>query len=322
MKETKKQKEKIAKVMHEFKKGELHIGKSDKIVKNPKQAVAIALSQAHTSKKMVHGGEVDKTITVEIYGGKKINYTDSEIQEMIDEIDMYMSSDNLPKWIIQSRKNGNINFPKDKKGVLEFLNKIKDSKNDVYINVDSTIPPFKHYIKMANGGGVEKDFKFNYMMLDRLQSDNDYYLKHPDEQNLWAGSVDKQISEMKKLWNELPKDKKPEWLSMEDILEYEKKMKKNYANGGLVEKQKTKKNDKYFIREEYDSNGNKYNAVNLSYETGLKDIEYYKKDKSYVYENGVFYKKSTGNLSMIFRESKLYSEGGDIGECYYTIGGL
>ena len=37
---------KVAKVMHEFKEGNLHIGKSDKIVTNPKQAIAIALSEA------------------------------------------------------------------------------------------------------------------------------------------------------------------------------------------------------------------------------------------------------------------------------------
>ena len=36
---------KVAKVMHEFKVGELHIGKSDTIVTNPKQAIAIALSE-------------------------------------------------------------------------------------------------------------------------------------------------------------------------------------------------------------------------------------------------------------------------------------
>lgn len=36
---------KIAQVMHEFKEGELHIGTSDKIVTNPKQAIAIALSE-------------------------------------------------------------------------------------------------------------------------------------------------------------------------------------------------------------------------------------------------------------------------------------
>jgi Family of unknown function (DUF6496) len=43
-------KKKIAKVMHEFKHGELHSGKSDKIVTNPKQAIAIALSEAEDLK--------------------------------------------------------------------------------------------------------------------------------------------------------------------------------------------------------------------------------------------------------------------------------
>jgi len=37
---------KIGKVMHEFGKGELHSGKGGKVVKNPKQAVAIAISEA------------------------------------------------------------------------------------------------------------------------------------------------------------------------------------------------------------------------------------------------------------------------------------
>ena len=37
---------KVAKVMHEFKDGDLHVGKSNDIVTNPKQAIAIALSEA------------------------------------------------------------------------------------------------------------------------------------------------------------------------------------------------------------------------------------------------------------------------------------
>jgi hypothetical protein len=44
-------KKKISKVMKEFKKGELNIGKSAKKVKSKKQAIAIALSQAGKSKK-------------------------------------------------------------------------------------------------------------------------------------------------------------------------------------------------------------------------------------------------------------------------------
>jgi len=42
-------KHKIKKVMHQFKEGELHSGGSDRTVKNPKQAVAIALSEARQS---------------------------------------------------------------------------------------------------------------------------------------------------------------------------------------------------------------------------------------------------------------------------------
>ncbi len=47
---TKKEK-KVKKVMREYKKGELSIGKSDKKVKNRKQAIAIALREAGIKKK-------------------------------------------------------------------------------------------------------------------------------------------------------------------------------------------------------------------------------------------------------------------------------
>lgn len=50
MKATKKQQAKIGKVMHEFKTKGLHSGKGGKVVKNPKQAIAIALSEAKLSK--------------------------------------------------------------------------------------------------------------------------------------------------------------------------------------------------------------------------------------------------------------------------------
>lgn len=39
-------KKKIGKVMGEYKEGTLHSGKGGKVVKNPKQAIAIAISEA------------------------------------------------------------------------------------------------------------------------------------------------------------------------------------------------------------------------------------------------------------------------------------
>ena len=41
---------KVSKVMKEFKTGSLHSGKGGKVVKSPKQAIAIALSEAKMSK--------------------------------------------------------------------------------------------------------------------------------------------------------------------------------------------------------------------------------------------------------------------------------
>jgi len=68
------------------------------------------------------------------------------------------------------------------------------------------------------------DEKFPYMMLSRLQQDCEYFLNHGNrcEKHLWAGNVVDHIAEMKELhaWMQ----EKPEWLTMDQINEYEKQM--------------------------------------------------------------------------------------------------
>ena len=51
MKKMSKAQKKVGKVMGEYKEGTLHSGKGGKVVTNPKQAVAIALSEAGIAKK-------------------------------------------------------------------------------------------------------------------------------------------------------------------------------------------------------------------------------------------------------------------------------
>lgn len=66
--------------------------------------------------------------------------------------------------------------------------------------------------------------KFEYMMLDRLRCDCEYYLGWGNRcpRHLWAESEEAQIAEMKKLYKLLII--KPEWISMRDIKRYEKQM--------------------------------------------------------------------------------------------------
>lgn len=82
--------------------------------------------------------------------------------------------------------------------------------------------------KLKNKKTESKDnegSEYDYMLLDRLKQDCEYFLGNGNraEKHLWAGNVDDQIAKMKELYNKLPE--KPEWLSMEDIENYEKEMK-------------------------------------------------------------------------------------------------
>ena len=72
---------------------------------------------------------------------------------------------------------------------------------------------------------LSRDDTFRYMMLDRLKTDCNYFLGNGNrnEKHLWAGDVDKQIKLMKDLYNSF--EEKPEWISMEDIENFEKQMK-------------------------------------------------------------------------------------------------
>ena len=84
-----------------------------------------------------------------------------------------------------------------------------------------TINRYKQYIQQQGW-----DNQFWYMLLSRMRMDCDYFLGNGQlyGNHLWAGNVVDQIGYMKALRKDFPEDGKPEWLTMEQILDYEKKM--------------------------------------------------------------------------------------------------
>lgn len=70
------------------------------------------------------------------------------------------------------------------------------------------------------------DITFRYMLLDRMRSDCDYFLGYGRfyANHLWAGNVVNQIGYMKALWESFPAGMKPEWLTMKQIINFEKQM--------------------------------------------------------------------------------------------------
>lgn len=80
--------------------------------------------------------------------------------------------------------------------------------------------------------------EYKYQLLDRLRTDCDYYLGNGNRQDkyLWAGNVKDQIAKMKELYNSFSDKDKPEWISMEDIDNYEKEMTNKLTESAALDK--------------------------------------------------------------------------------------
>jgi len=68
--------------------------------------------------------------------------------------------------------------------------------------------------------------RFRYMMLSRMKSDCDYYLGNGNRyaDHLWAGTEEKQIANMKALWDTFDSEDKPEWLTKDELKEYARQL--------------------------------------------------------------------------------------------------
>ena len=73
---------------------------------------------------------------------------------------------------------------------------------------------------------IQRDSTFRYRLLSRLQQDCEYYLGYGNRHKraLWANDEKQQIQTMIALHNSFPEGEKPEWLTMNEIKEYQRRM--------------------------------------------------------------------------------------------------
>lgn len=218
----------------------------------PGNGVAIESYEVEEDPEEYEGGFGYKSLgNYEEPDGFDLNFTDEEvatwaknflgINDNIKEsvIDVkYIGKDDWDRHIVKDPKTGK--FYGDVN--LTTVGKDKDLSNASWHTYSGNDPydgepemPIGDDIKfnIVNPDAIPSDYqRFEYSLLSRLESDCKYFLGNGNGnvKDLWAGSVDKQIAKMKELYNQL--EEKPEWITMEDIDNYEKQMKEFVPNKG------------------------------------------------------------------------------------------
>lgn len=172
------------------------------------------------------------------YFGKISHTVLDDIKEMVKEklgIGEILKKlkDNATEYLTESFTNDSLKYGRD--AAKKFKNDFdvaspQETANMFGKNVNDNGKIYKPTIKEEfNQSEIDfifssKDEKYPYMMLSRLKSDCDYYLGagNKADKHLWALNPKDQIAYMRAIYDRL--EEKPEWLTSEQIDEYEKKM--------------------------------------------------------------------------------------------------
>lgn len=134
-----------------------------------------------------------------------------------------------------------------KEAILHIVNDFNENANlkDKYSNLEEYIT------ETLKSEQRENPRKFDYMMLDRLRSDCDYFLGNGNGYlgHLYYKDIDRHIEEMKKIYESFSEQEKPEWISLQEIENYRDKM-----NEKLKEHIFEKQDYKYIIKCDLGSN--------------------------------------------------------------------
>lgn len=165
----------------------------------------------------------NKSLSMSIY--ESLNESKDNSQEILDKIHSYIND--AEKKLKTDPKKA-MNLAKRAKKLAEANKKMLEKKeSSLYGNINGFISNIeKHYLKESNEDILRRGDEFRYQLLDRLKQDCEYFLGNGNraEKHLWAGNVKDQIQTMKDLYNSFSDDMKPEWISLEDINNYEKEM--------------------------------------------------------------------------------------------------
>lgn len=160
----------------------------------------------------------------------------SKEKEVMDKIELRYKGmagmgNDVPIYIDQNDKYwGNLNRNEEGKPELhEYDISMEDYDNwkEVLANkprIEEVYPGIE--IKIISDFERNETLRFNYMLLDRLRQNCKYYLgfRYRSKNCLWAGDEVEQIKTMKELYNSFPDDKKPQWITMDEIEQYELQM--------------------------------------------------------------------------------------------------
>lgn len=91
---------------------------------------------------------------------------------------------------------------------------------------DEPDEPIRQEFIIEQPNPINNAKRFQYQLLGRMKSDCDYYLGYGNRNlsRLWANNETEHIKTMKSIWLSFSEEEKPEWLTWEQILEYEKEM--------------------------------------------------------------------------------------------------
>lgn len=162
-----------------------------------------------------------------------------DMQDMLDDLSINENQFEDPSTIDQSKLNSILTkalewityHTSDEKDTFKRQLGLKKKELDYFgIDLEESLQESKEYTKVEENKLKENNtnLEYKYMLLDRLKQDCKYFLGNGNgnaKHSLWAKDIDEQIEKMKEIYNSFSEEEKPDWITLEDIDNFEKRMK-------------------------------------------------------------------------------------------------